>query len=254
MRLSETLIERLNDALGVTGQPHLDGEWQFTEAMEWRLPRTSSEPAVPEISQELKDAVEMITARLKSEDFHDKKGMFELEQYSARFRVIFQDEMSHLEAELAELGPKLEALQDYHQQPLARGARMLANARKMIEGEQAVAYRAWINAIGSVPSPEEDKIVVAPTKDQFDILRIEQTNGANYGLTPDDVIAKLQELDQRFGIEIIGATMGGLDFRLKRIPDGNEARELGEWLLDFCPELYEVPESFPDGLVSLWWD
>ena len=72
MRLSETLIDRLNDALGVIGPPHL-------------------------------------------------------------------------EAELAELGPRLEALQDYHQQPLARGVRKLAKTKKLIEEEQAVAYRAWIS-------------------------------------------------------------------------------------------------------------
>ena len=90
--------------------------------------------------------------------------------------------------------------------------------------------------------------------DQFDILRIEQTNGANYGLTPDDVIANRKELDQRFGSEIIGAAMGGFDFRLKRISKGKEARDLGKWLLAFCPDLYEAPKSFPNDLVSLLWD
>jgi hypothetical protein len=73
MRLSKTLIERLNNALGVIGQPHLNGEWQRTDAMKWPLPRPSPEPAVPEISPELKVAIEMITARLKSEDFYDNR-------------------------------------------------------------------------------------------------------------------------------------------------------------------------------------
>jgi hypothetical protein len=97
-------------------------------------------------------------------------------------------------------------------------------------------------------------IVVAPTENQFDILRYERTQGANRGLQTEDIVDRLQVLDEKYGIDIVGATTDSVEFTLKRIPKGREARELGEWLLDFCPDLYEAPASFPDGRMALWWD
>lgn len=70
----------------------------------------------------------------------------------------------------------------------------------------------------------------------------------------EDIIAKLKNLDEKFGIKIIGAGWDGVEFILKRIPKGPEARELGKWLLEFCPDIYKAQKKFPEGKVSLWWD
>jgi hypothetical protein len=121
----------------------------------------------------------------------------------------------------------------------------------LLQGEPLLAYATGIyHDIPSVPKT----IVVAPTTDQFEILRYERTDGANYDIWTEDIIEKLKTLDEEFGIEITGATIAGVEFLLKRIPTGEEARKLGVRLLEFCPDLYEAPTSFADGKVSLWWD
>ncbi len=79
-------------------------------------------------------------------------------------------------------------------------------------------------------------------------------DGVNYELLTEDIIEQLKLLDEKYGIDIIGAGQGGVDLILKRIPKGKEARELGEWLLNFCPELYKAPRKFPRGRVSLMWN
>ncbi len=128
-------------------------------------------------------------------------------------------------------------------------AATLAQVRSALQGEPLLAYEAGLDARG-IPHT----IVVAPTTDPFDILRCERTDAANYGLDTEDVIARLKTLDEKYGIDITGAGGDGVAFTLKRVPKGEEARELGRWLLDFCPDLHEAPVRFPKGKVSLWWD
>jgi len=64
----------------------------------------------------------------------------------------------------------------------------------------------------------------------------------------------LIELNGQYGIDIIGASVGAVEFILKRVPEGEKVRELGEWLLDFCPDIMDAPTSFPGKRVALWWD
>jgi hypothetical protein len=97
-------------------------------------------------------------------------------------------------------------------------------------------------------------VVVAPAIDQFDILLIEQTNGANRGLLTEDIISSLEQLNDRYGLDIVNAGFDHVTFILKRIPTGDEAEDLGQSLLRLCPDLGEAPKDMAEGKVSLWWD
>ncbi len=125
----------------------------------------------------------------------------------------------------------------------------LNQVRNILRGEQLFAYKADLTELDF-----SNSIIVAPTADQFDILRYEHTDAANYWLDTEEVISELKILDEKYGIDITGAGMDCVVFIMKRVPMGEEARELGQWLLDFCPDLYELPEKFPEGEVFLWWD
>ena len=59
---------------------------------------------------------------------------------------------------------------------------------------------------------------------------------------PDDKIAQIDE--------IVGAPSE--PYRVRG--DSGEWVDLGEWLLEFCPDLFEAPTSFGTGKVALWWD
>jgi hypothetical protein len=131
--------------------------------------------------------------------------------------------------------------------------RVLAKVRKILIDEPVIAYKGLRSFI-DVTMTEANGIVVAPTTDQFDIVRIEQTNGADYALYPEDLINKLMELDKQYGIDIVGANNGVVEFLLEYVPEGEKAIELGKSLLDFCPDLMEAPTHFPGSRVALWWD
>jgi hypothetical protein len=208
-------------------------------------------PTLPAFSQDLQDAQARIHERLKDEEFQNGDE-FDQERYFARISELFKEEPPHIQAELDALKPQLEALSQFPLRVTRQRKRTLKRIRKILQDEPVVVYRTGIEWEG-IP-PNDDTIVVAPTTDQFDILRYERTDGANYGLQTEDVIEKLKEVNAKYGIDIVGAGIGGVEFILKRIPKGKEAQDFGQWLLDFCPDLYEAPLSFPKGKVALWWD
>lgn len=80
----------------------------------------------------------------------------------------------------------------------------------------------------------EYKIIVLRTRDQFDVLRLTETNGANYDLDTDDVIAKLQEWDARLGVSVTGANFSSVAVKFSRLPD--DVRAFALEINEFCPD------------------
>ncbi len=95
-------------------------------------------------------------------------------------------------------------------------------------------------------------IVVAPTLDQFDVVRIEQTTAGNYDLQTGDLIAELTSIDQLYGIDILAADTRSIEFRLKRIPEGQQELRFMQWLHDFAPDI-DLPSDLKYP-IKLGWD
>lgn len=193
------------------------------------------------------------------------------DEVAAMLESLLRDPPPHIKALLDSLGPltptQIEDMQQYvWERILSLGApdediettpaeadQVLAQVREVLRGYPVIAYKGEL-VWADVTATAYEHLVVAPTIDQFDILRIERTNAANYGMLTEELIAKLKVLDTKYEIEITGASFSAVEFVLKQIPTGENARELGQWLLEFCPDLFEAPTSFPAGRVALWWD
>ena len=67
-----------------------------------------------------------------------------------------------------------------------------------------------------------------------DQLKSKKTNGINYGVETDDVIKKLQQWDDQFGIEISDIAHDAVTVSFKSIPD--DTRSLAEEIYEFCPD------------------
>lgn len=163
---------------------------------------------------------------------------------------FFAKEPNHIQKEYDALQSNIgRANQLYKTLEHSFNSETLNQVRNILRSEQLIAYKADLTELDF-----SNSIIVAPTIDQFDILRYEHTDAANYWLDTEEVISELKILDEKYGIDITGAGMDSVVLILKRVPQGEEANELGQWLLDFCPDLYELPEKFPEGEVFLWWD
>jgi hypothetical protein len=99
--------------------------------------------------------------------------------------------------------------------------------------------------------------------DQFDILKIQQTNGDNYDIGNDEVIAKLKAWHQRYPFTIIGADFDWVEANFKVIPENKELKAFAEEIYKFCPDIVDQGSGSIDCLIEdmketkklyLWWD
>lgn len=203
-------------------------------------------PPMPELSQDLDNALQRIQESVDDERFFDGHE-FDMEGYVEEVRELILQESPHIQAELADLASQLMDRLSPPSRTAQKRKDTLEKVRAQLFNDPVIAYEGGFEMF--------ECIVVAPTENQFDILvGYERTQGANWGLQTEDIIDRLRVLDEKYGIDTVGATGGSVEFILKHVPKGKEARELGGWLLDFCPDLHEAPASFPDGRVVLWWD
>lgn len=108
---------------------------------------------------------------------------------------------------------------------------------------------------------EKAPLYLIRSQDDYDILRIMETNGANYDIETDDIIAKLEEWKQRSSFRIAGAAMDWVMVDFDTMPADTDA--FAEEIYAFCPDSVdqgaETVEALAELLreystVFLWWD
>ena len=111
------------------------------------------------------------------------------------------------------------------------------------------------------PSIKGVELVLAPGKDQFDILRLAATDGINYGLATEDIVTRLKKWDQQFGICIWQAETDTVQMEMKSRP--LDLRTFSKDLYEFCPDIVDQGvgdleslerELRNTGAIYLWWD
>ncbi len=249
MPIPDEIIQKINVALAIKGRPHnvyVQGQLPATDCWEWLLPadevysRFQEKLRQTQESPEQRDASRKSFNILSDQLFENVKRDGE-ESAQAKFAA---DLFNLLAKEIQD--PQLMTQWVFGEKD-QKTAEALSKVRSLIGHSLLLAYV-------SHQQVDDELIVVAPTTNQFDILRIEGTDGANYDLDTEDVIEKLTELDEKYGIDVTGATSDSVQFRLQRIPTDHEMQALGEWLLQFCPDLETAPRELTDGEVFLWWD
>lgn len=143
--------------------------------------------------------------------------------------------------------------------PEASAKALLLKLRPMLPA----GYVAFVGTTRNLDDPgiRGSELVVAPGNDQFDIVRLAATDGINYGLTTEDIVRRLKEWDQKFGIDVWQAETDTLQMDLKREPDN--MRTFSPELYKFCPDIVDQGVGDLDSLqkeirkqqaIYLWWD
>jgi hypothetical protein len=143
--------------------------------------------------------------------------------------------------------------------PRDKAGKLLEQLRKEL-GPNLVAFVGTTQWLGE-EQPGGDELVIGVGASQLDMLRIARTDGINYGLETEDLVARLADYDGRYGIDIFHAETDTVEFVLGRMPED---------LPGFCQELYEFCPDTVDqgsgslaalekeirsrGQVFLWWD
>jgi len=137
--------------------------------------------------------------------------------------------------------------------------RLVSSLRPLI-GEGFVVFVGCTRSLDDPPAKGAE-VVVAPGADQFAILEIAASDAVNFDMDTADLIRRLRQYDDDFGIDIFHAETDTIEFRFRRRPADMAAfcRDLYE----FCPDIVDQGTGTVEALQSeieehdrvfLWWD
>jgi len=134
--------------------------------------------------------------------------------------------------------------------------KLIYNLRKKFREK---GYFIYISERNSGYSPEE--MTILKTNDKFDLLRFEGTNGVNYDVYTEDIIARLTDWDNKFGLDIFVTGFDVVQTYCINQPPNLE--EFTKELYEFCPDIVDQGAGTIDELklviertqqFYLWWD
>jgi hypothetical protein len=113
----------------------------------------------------------------------------------------------------------------------------------------------------SPDSTFDNRIAVVPTTDKYQVLFAMQTNGQNYDLMPDDVVAWLRALEKHQPFLL---TCAGFDFVGGRFTTQiAKPAALAKRMYEFCPDIVDQGCGDTKALAAelrksqtffFWWD
>lgn len=99
-------------------------------------------------------------------------------------------------------------------------------------------YRAfWSEIFEPNGLREGDEIAILKTSDPCFIIRLRRTDGGNYGVSSEDLLAKLKSWESRAQFEIYGAGPAWVALEFTSLPENICA--FAEEIYEFCPDTVE---------------
>lgn len=120
-------------------------------------------------------------------------------------------------------------------------------------------YIIFVSDFEEINGPYQ--ICVIKTDNIYDILRFMGTNGINYNHETEDIIKKLKEWEEAYGIEIISAGFDFVEIELNDYP--KDINAFAKEVYAFCPDTVEQGGGTLEALeeyientlkVYMWWD
>jgi hypothetical protein len=141
--------------------------------------------------------------------------------------------------------------------PAQRFPQVVLDLQKQLPPGQ-IAFRAQQN-FGI--EAKLDTLAIVSAQDPWTVLRFQETNGANYNITTEQIITWLQKWEKELGLTLVGAGMDWAEFHIARLP-ADQAGFAQEYY-KFCPDAVEQgvgsvaalqKQVAEKRLIYLWWD
>lgn len=151
------------------------------------------------------------------------------------------------------------------QEPELRGVRSLYRGKEVIvdelNGERPAADIHFFEC-GGYAGDKNGYIAVVKSSDPYDILRVMETDGANYNVTTEDIVAFLKKWERQIPFSITQCEGDTLVIQLETVAD---VTEMVREAIELCPDLVggdDSPEQFAGVLdhirksreIYFWWD
>lgn len=122
-------------------------------------------------------------------------------------------------------------------------------------------YLVFISEQNFGISGQPDNVSVLRTSDPYEAMRIMGTNGDNYGIGTERVIAQLKKWDAAHGLSFHGVGFDWLEAKFKRQP--SNMLSFAKEVYAFCPDVVDqgagtvtklADEMKRTNSLYLWWD
>ncbi|HKW39691.1 MAG TPA: DUF4253 domain-containing protein [Gemmatimonadales bacterium] len=106
-----------------------------------------------------------------------------------------------------------------------------------------------------------DRVALFPRPDPYEILRLMGTNGANYGIGSDSIVAWLRAVQREQPFILTGIDFDWVEGRFTGVI--RDPARLAKWFYTFCPDIVEQGTGNVDALAKelvesqrlyCWWD
>ncbi len=245
MPLPQTAIDRLNSYFGVPGTSYLDlrdGQWVDIGCLIWPL------PAPPQNERSADEKYQALLAKAYSLYQVDPNHP-DLQKLFADAKEVVSNYKPHYWHGIPVLTPNDFIKQD----PLKGIHRGWWKARDLLRDLPVGAFLGYA-AMGEMPRHSGDNLILAPVDNAYDYLRLRGTSGMNWGYDTEQIVVKLGELDEQYGMVVVGAGADWVELILERKPKRKEASQLRRWLVEFCPSIGDARGDALSGRITLWWD
>ncbi len=130
-----------------------------------------------------------------------------------------------------------------------------------LQEKAGAGYFAFISERNYGIKGAPDNVSLLKASDPYDMLRTMGTNGWNYDISPDMVIAHLKKWDAEFGLVLSGVGFDWVEAQFKRQPAN--MLEYAKEVYAFCPDVVEQGTETVENLAKemkrtntlfLWWD
>jgi hypothetical protein len=102
----------------------------------------------------------------------------------------------------------------------------------------ARGYRAfWSERLAADGMKESDEVVILRTTDPNAIVRMKRSDGANYGISTEDIPARLRAWESLCSFDIVGASTSWVALQFRTLPE--KICAFGEEVYLFCPDSVE---------------
>ena len=165
---------------------------------------------------------------------------------------------------------ELQMFDDYENEPQLKGIKskvddkvtmpdLYKKVKDLQANENFLDYHIF--SCGHYGSDEDYFIGAIKTNDQFECLRVFETNGINYNLKTDDIIAFLSKWQRQVKFSIIDAYFDRVVIQLYGFNFNID--EFATEALEFCPDFLAAVENTEEmkayildrnGEIDFWWD
>lgn len=136
---------------------------------------------------------------------------------------------------------------------------LLARAAPLFRARGFLLFRhGHTFGIGGVP----ESVALYPRDEPFEVMALVGTNGTNYGIYSDSIVAWLRDLHGRQPYVVVGISHDAVEGRFLRAPDPRQARALAQRFYEFCPDVVtqgtrttrKLAAELQTGALYCWWD